>query len=83
MRTIFVWIFFLAAQEEQFNALQLAGFFVLAFGSFTYNEIVLMRCSKYDVALTDSMSAGDVAEEHQKLIQKPADKTVNGFGSDE
>jgi len=57
-------------------------FFVLAFGSFTYNEIVLMRCSKYDVTLTDSMTAGD-AEEHQKLIQKPADKTVNGFGSDE
>jgi len=83
MRTIFVWIFFLALREEQFNALQLAGFFVLAFGSFTYNEIIIMRCSKYDAALAHSISTGEGDEEHQKLINKGPQDKPNGFGTDE
>jgi len=84
MRTVFVWAFFLALGDEKFNSLQLAGFFVLAFGSFAYNEIVLVRCSKYEPALADSISSGEVEEEHQKLLNKGSpDKTVNGFGTDE
>jgi len=82
MRTIFVWVFFLALQKEVFNPLQLAGFFVLAFGTFTYNEVILMRCSTYEPNFVEKLKM-EVNDEQKRLINNTESrKTVNGKTDD-
>lgn len=52
-RTLFIWIFSLAFGWEHFSWLQVVGFIVLIYGTFVFNDVVILPGFEHRIELAE------------------------------
>ena len=84
-RTILIWIFFLfvpvQGKTEEFNGLQLAGFFIMLTGQLIYNQLVTVNIIGFDKTKNNAIlgikEAEPVKEEDNQKLDDKSENLLN------
>lgn len=65
-RTLLIWVFFIiykGSGHERFIWLELVGFVLLVFGTFLFNEIIVLPCLGFNAFTKDAIAAREIGKE--------------------
>lgn len=70
-RTLLIWVFFISYQgpgHERFIWLELVGFVMLVFGTFVFNEILVLPCLGFNMFTKDALAKNQVTDEEKESL---------------
>lgn len=77
VRTVVIWAVTMGLGWQSFHGLQMGGFIFLLFGMCLYNDVVICQVYRYIRDLFIRRSYGNVVNETNVIVNRPADDTPN------